>query len=248
MPVYLVGAGPGDPDLITVKGVRCISTAEVLIYDSLAPEELLRHAPAECEMHYVGKKGGEQHISQEEINELIVCKAREGRRVVRLKGGDPFVFGRGGEEALVLAQQGIRFEVVPGISAGTAVPAYAGIPVTHRGLSSTLAFATAHEDLTKSGSSVDWEGLARMGTVVFYMGARNLEAVASKLIAAGKPTDTSVAVIQWGTTPQQATVVGTLADIAQRSSHVSPPALTVVGDVVGLRDQLSWFEPKLREP
>ena len=244
MPVYLIGAGPGDPDLITVKGLRCIESADVVIYDYLAPKELLQHAPEGCERIYVGKKGGEQHITQDEINRLIVEKARGGKTIARLKGGDPFVFGRGGEEALVLAENGIEFEVVPGITAGVAAPAYAGIPVTHRGLSSTLAFVTAHEDPTKPSSAVDWDALARIGTLTFYMGARSLPNVASKLVAAGKSGDTPVAVIRWGATAGQQTVVGTLADIAERAASIKPPVLTVVGDVVALREQLNWFEVK----
>ena len=244
MPVYLIGAGPGDPDLITVKGLRCIESADIVIYDYLAPKELLRHVPDGCERIYVGKKGGEQHITQEEINRIILEKARGGKTIVRLKGGDPFVFGRGGEEALVLAEQGIEFEVVPGVTAGVAAPAYAGIPVTHRGLSSTLAFVTAHEDPTKPSSDVDWDALARIGTLTFYMGARSLPNLAAKLVAAGKPGDTPVAVIRWGATSRQETVVGTLADIAERAASIKPPVLTVVGEVVALREQLSWFEVK----
>lgn len=244
MPVYLVGAGPGDPDLITLKGLRCLETADVVVYDYLAPKELLGHAPGGCEMVYVGKKGGERHISQDEINALIVGKAREGKTVVRLKGGDPFVFGRGGEEALALAEHGIEFEVVPGVTAGIAAPAYAGIPVTHRGLSSTLAFVTAHEDPAKPESSVDWKALARMNTVALYMGARNLSQVAAELVAAGKPPSTPVAVIRWGATPSQQTIVGTLGDIAERAKDVAPPVLTIVGHVVDLRRQLNWFETK----
>ena len=242
MPVYLVGAGPGDPDLITVKGLGCIQRADVIIHDYLAPAALLRHAPAGCEMIYVGKKGGQQHIGQEEVNRILVAKAREGGRVVRLKGGDPFVFGRGGEEALVLRQEGIEFEVVPGLTAGLASPAYAGVPVTHRGLSSAVALVTAHEDPAKPESAVDWDALARLGTVVFYMGARTLPQVARKLIDAGKRGDTPAAAIRWGTTSRQETVVGTLADIADRARGLEPPVVTIVGDTVSLRDQLGWFE------
>ena len=244
MPVYLVGAGPGDPGLITVKGLRCLKMADVVVYDYLAPKSLLLHAPDDCEKVYVGKKGGEQHISQDEINALILRKAREGKTVVRLKGGDPFVFGRGGEEALALAEHGIDFEVVPGVTSGIAAAAYAGIPVTHRGLSSALAFVTAHEDPTKPASAVDWQALARMGTVAFYMGTRNLPHLVAKLVAAGKPPSTPVAVIRWGATASQQTIVGTLRDIAERAKDVAPPALTIVGRVVDLRRQLNWFETK----
>ncbi len=244
MPVYLIGSGPGDPDLISVKGLRCIESADVIIYDYLAPAELLAHAPKGCELVYVGKKGGQTHITQDEINAILVDKAKPGGNVARLKGGDPFVFGRGGEEALVLAEHGIPFEIVPGVTSGIAAPAYAGIPVTHRGLSSTFAVCTAHEDPTKPESAIDWDALARLGTVCFYMGARNLPNVAKKLVAAGKPPETPVAVIRWGATYRQETVVGTLADIVEKAAHLAPPVMTVVGEVAGLREQLKWFESK----
>ncbi len=245
--VYLVGAGPGDPGLITVKGKECIEDAEVIIYDYLAASALLKHARKNAEIIYVGKKGGDHTLSQDEINALIAEKAKAGFRVCRLKGGDPFIFGRGGEEAEVLVAQGIPFEVVPGVTAAVAAAAYAGIPLTHRQLTATLAFVTGHEDPHKEESSIDWESLSRgIGTLVFYMGIKNLPDITQKLIAHGKSPDTPVALIRWGTTPGQQTVTGTLDDIAERvkKAGLKAPAIIVVGDVVQLRENLKWFETR----
>ena len=245
--VYLVGAGPGDPGLITVKGKECIEDAEVIIYDYLAAPALLKHALKSAEIIYVGKKGGDHTLSQDEINALIVEKAKAGFRVCRLKGGDPFIFGRGGEEAEVLVAKGIPFEVVPGVTAAVAAAAYAGIPLTHRQLTATLAFVTGHEDPHKEESSIDWESLSRgIGTLVFYMGIKNLPDITQKLIAHGKSPDTPVALIRWGTTPGQQTVTGTLDDIAERvkKAGLKAPAIIVVGDVVQLRENLKWFETR----
>jgi uroporphyrinogen III methyltransferase/synthase len=241
--VYLVGAGPGDPGLFTLKGKAILERADCLIYDFLANEELLRFARAECEKIYVGKRGGAHTMSQAEINALLVRKAREGRVVARLKGGDPFVFGRGGEEAEELVKAGIPFEVVPGISSGYAAPAYAGIPVTHRDFTSGVAFITGHEDPTKAETALDWSKIATgLGTLVFFMGVKNLPEIAGKLLEHGRDPRTPVAVIRWGTRAEQQVVTGTLADIVAKAAGVSPPVITVVGEVVSLREHLNWFE------
>lgn len=243
--VYLVGAGPGDPGLITIKGVQCIKIADVIIYDHLVSEELLKYARKDAEIIYVGKQGSRHTLEQDEINDLIVKKAQPDKTVVRLKGGDPFVFGRGGEEAMCLVEKGILFEVVPGITAAIAAPAYAGIPVTHRGYTSTLGFITGHEDPTKGGSAIPWDKLSTaVGTLGVYMGIKNLPYIVEKLLKNGRPKDTPVAVIRWGTTPQQETVVGTLGDILEKTKDLEPPAITVVGDVVKLREHLNWFETR----
>jgi uroporphyrinogen III methyltransferase/synthase len=244
--VYLVGAGPGDPGLITVTGLQRLKEADVVVYDRLVGEALLKEARADAEVIFVGKVAGESH-DQEAINRLLVEKASEGKSVVRLKGGDPFVFGRGGEEAEALRAAGIPFEVVPGVTSAVAVPAYAGIPVTHRGLASTFAVITGHEDPEKPESSIDWAKLATaVDTLVFLMGTKTLPEIVEKLVANGRASDTPVAVIRWGTTPEQRTVVGTLADIAARveDAGITPPAITVVGEVVRLRETLSWFESR----
>ena len=241
--VYLVGAGPGDTGLLTLKGKAALERADAVIYDFLANEDLLRFAPSDCERICVGKRPGEKTLLQEEINELLVSKATEGKVVVRLKGGDPFIFGRGGEEAQALARAGVPFEVVPGISSGYAAPAYAGIPLTHRELSSSVTFLTGHNDPSKSPTSIDWTKLsAGADTLVLFMAVRNLPEISTVLIQAGRAPNTPVAVIRWGTRPGQQTVAGTLADIAARAEGIEAPAVIVVGDVVGLHDELNWFE------
>lgn len=243
--VYLVGAGPGDPGLITVKGRACIEAADVIIYDYLAAPALLKAARTDAELIYVGKKGGDHTLSQEGINALIVEKARTGRVVTRLKGGDPFIFGRGGEEAEILVQNGLRFEIVPGVTSAIAAPAYAGIPLTHRDFTSTLAFVTGHEDPAKETSSIDWASLAKgIGTLVFFMGVKNLPTIRARLIEHGMAPTTPAALVRWGTTPGQETVTGTLSDIAERaeSAGLKAPAIIVVGEVVSLRNSLKWFE------
>ena len=245
--VYLVGAGPGDPGLITVKGVECIKKAHVLIYDYLASPSLLNHAPAECDIIYVGKKGGDHTLPQDKINDLIIDKAREGKIVTRLKGGDPFIFGRGAEEAEELVDAGIEFEIVPGVTSAIAAPAYAGIPLTHRKFTATATLVTGHEDPTKNESNINWESLARgMGTIVFLMGVKNLPRIAAKLMEHGMAKNTPVALVQWGTTPEQKTVAGTLETIVERveKAGLQSPAIIVVGNVVSLRDRLNWFEKK----
>ena len=243
--VWLVGAGPGDPGLITVAGLERLRQADVVVYDRLVSPQLLVEASAGAELIFVGKKVGERPLDQQSINDLLIAKAREGKTVVRLKGGDPFVFGRGGEEAQALQAATIPFAVVPGITSATAVPAYAGIPVTHRGLSSSFAVITGHEDPGKDASALHWDKLATaVDTIVFLMGTRTLPAIVDKLIQHGLPADTPVAVVQWGTTPQQRTVVGTLTDITQRVEQAGlvPPTIAVVGQVVGLRQALAWYE------
>ena len=244
--IYLVGGGPGDPGLFTLKGLRCMKEADAIVYDRLAPESLLEHAKPGAELIYVGKKPGEPSMPQEEINALLVDLGRAGKTAVRLKGGDPYVFGRGGEEALALIEAGIPFEIVPGVTSGIAAPAYAGVPVTHRGISASVAFVTGHEDPTKDHSDVDWARVANgADTLVLYMGAGRLREISHALVSAGRRPETPVTVIRWGTVPEQRTVTGTLEDIANRveEANLKPPAITVIGDVVALREAgLDWYE------
>lgn len=245
--VFLVGAGPGDPGLITVKGLDKIRTADVIIYDYLAGRDLIREARTDAELLYVGKKGKDHTLEQSEINDLIVRKAREGKTIVRLKGGDPYVFGRGGEEAEQLHAEGIPFEVVPGVSSAVAAPAYAGIPVTHRDHASMVTFVTGHEDPTKDESALDWEVLARNpGTLVFLMGVKNLSLIADSLMKHGKPGSTPAALVRWGTTPQQVSLVSTLSQIPEdaQARGFKAPAVLVVGSVARLHTTLGWFEKK----
>jgi uroporphyrinogen III methyltransferase/synthase len=243
--VYLVGAGPGDPGLLTARALELIANADVILYDRLIPATALDGARADAEVLFVGKEGGGPSVPQEETEELILARARDGKSVVRLKGGDPFVFGRGGEEALTLRKAGIPFEIVPGVSAGVAAAAYAGVPVTHRGLATAVALITGHtrED-GPAESALDWPALAAFpGTLVFYMGVRQLTQIAEELIAAGRPASEPVAVVERGTLPGQRTVTGTLqniAEIAQRED-VRAPAITVIGPVAGLAGQLEWL-------
>ncbi len=244
--VFLVGAGPGDPGLITVKGREYISQADVIVCDHLASKSLLAYARTGVELIDAGKEGSAHTLSQEAIARLLVEKAREGKKVVRLKGGDPFVFGRGGEEAEVLVEAGIPFEVVPGISSAVAAPAYAGIPITHRSYTSSVAIITGHEDPNKEESSIPWKALAQMGTVACLMGVKNLEKNTRALIDNGAEPQTPVALIRWGTTARQETLTGTLQDIAEkaRTRGLRPPVVMVVGGVVNLRDRLNWFETR----
>jgi uroporphyrinogen III methyltransferase/synthase len=244
---YLIGAGPGDPDLITMAAARAAGECDVILHDRLVSHPLLEMMTGfrGTELVYVGKEPGRAAMSQDDINARMVELAREGRTVGRLKGGDPFVFGRGGEEAEALAEAGIPFEVVPGITAGVAGPAYAGIPVTHRDGASAVAFVTGHEDPEKPESALDWDALAAFpGTLVFYMGVRNLERIAWSLVEAGRNEGEPAAVIERATTNRQRTVTGTLGDIAARVSEaeIEPPAITVVGGVVDLRERIAWFE------
>ena len=243
--VYLIGAGPGDPGLITVKGLECLAKADVVVYDYLANEGLLGQIKEGAEKIYVGKKGGDHTLPQDQINELIIGRAKEGKSVARLKGGDPFIFGRGGEEAEELARAGIPFEIVPGVTSAIAAPAYAGIPLTHRDFTSTVAFITGHEDPTKGESRIAWDRISTgIGTLVFLMGAGNLGRIAQELMKNGRDPETPVALIRWGTLPEQETVLGTLANIGEvaRSRKLRPPVVILVGKVVALRDKLNWFE------
>lgn len=244
--VYLIGAGPGDPGLLTLKGLRCLGKADVVICDHLADLRLLRYTRPDAEVLYAGKRAGEGG-SQEQINRLMVARAGAGQVVARLKGGDPFIFGRGGEEAEELFKAGIPFEVVPGVTAAIAVPTYAGIPLTHRDFASSVAFVTGHEDPTKPQSAIAWDRLATgIGTLVFFMGASRLREIADNLTAHGCPAETPAAVIRWGTRAEQRTVVAPLGEIAARAAaeQIRPPALLVVGEVVRLQPALAWFERK----
>jgi uroporphyrinogen III methyltransferase/synthase len=243
--VYLVGAGPGDPGLITVRGRDSIVSADVVIYDYLANMSLLQYASPDAELIYAGKVGGAHNREQWQINELLVNKAQAGNIVVRLKGGDPFIFGRGGEECEALVEAGIPFEIVPGITSGIAAPAYAGIPLTHREYTTSVAFVTGHESSGKEASEIDWDRLSLgSGTLVFYMGMKNLPHIADNLLARGRSPETPVALIRWGTRPEQEVLIGTLADIAAkaRKTAFKPPAITVIGEVVNLREKLRWFD------
>jgi uroporphyrinogen III methyltransferase/synthase len=255
MTVFLVGAGPGDPGLLTVRARELIDSADVILYDRLIPPGILDGVPAE--LVYVGKQGGGPQMPQEEIDRLLVQYGTGERAVVRLKGGDPFVFGRGGEEALVLREAGIPYEIVPGITSGIAAPAYAGIPVTHRELASGVAFITGHERgeagderseaVDKPETALDWPALAAFpGTLVFYMGVKGLPRIASQLIAGGRPADEPVAVVERGTLPGQRTVLSTLADVAADAAAegIRAPAITLVGPVAALREQLAWLETR----
>jgi uroporphyrinogen III methyltransferase / synthase len=241
--VYLVGTGPGDPGLLTARALEVIGRADVVLHDKLIPREALDAAPEGAELVDVGKVGGGPQVPQAETERLLVEHAREGRTVVRLKGGDPFVFGRGGEEARILKEAGIGYEVVPGVTAGIAAPAYAGIPVTFRGAASAVAFVTGHEDPAKPETAIDWEALARFpGTLVFYMGVRQLPRIAEQLIAHGRPADEPAAIVQEGTLPGQRSVVSTLGVLPRDAEGVKAPAVTVIGAVAALRDELGWFE------
>jgi uroporphyrinogen III methyltransferase/synthase len=243
--VYLVGAGPGDPGLITLRGVECLQKAQVVVYDYLANEQLLNHASSDAERIYAGKIGGRHNQDQEEINRLLIEKGLAGKTVVRLKGGDPFVFGRGGEECEALAAAGVPFEVVPGVTAAVGAAAYAGIPLTHRNFTASVAFVTGQEGKDKNESSIDWDRLSLgNGTVVFYMGITSLRRNMQRMIEHGRNAHTPVALIRWATTIGQQVLSGTIADIADKADAAGfkPPAVTIVGDVVNLREQLRWFD------
>lgn len=248
--VYLVGAGPGDPGLLTLKGRDLIAAAGCIIYDYLVNPEILSHAAPQAEIINVGKRGTEHQWTQGEINRLLLEKAREHAIVVRLKGGDPFIFGRGGEEAEALVAAGIEWEVVPGVTAGSAVPAYAGIPVTHRGLSSSVAFVTGHEDPRKENSSIRWEHLARgVETLVFFMGVARIGEISAELIRHGRNRQEPAAIIRWGTYGRQEVWTSTLGELAEtaRREGVSSPSIIIIGEVVRLREELAWFTPEMVE-
>ncbi len=245
--VYLIGAGPGDPGLLTIKAKECIESADVVVYDYLASPFHLEYAKKDAQIIYVGKKGGNHTLTQDKINLLLVDKAKQGLIVARLKGGDPFVFGRGGEEAQILLGHGVKYEVVPGVTSAIAAPAYAGIPVTHREHTSFVSFITGHEDPNKKDTSMQWDVFAKSNaTLVFLMGVKNLENIVKNLMAHGKQSDTPVALVRWGTTTQQHTVTGTLENIAEkvRQAKLKSPAIIVVGHVVSLREELAWFDKK----
>ena len=243
--VYLVGAGPGDPGLLTARALELIARADVILHDRLIPATALDGARPDAELIYVGKEGGGPSMPQADIEVRLVERAKAGKDVVRLKGGDPFVFGRGGEEALTLRAEGIDFEVVPGVTSGIAAPAYAGIPVTQREVASAVAFVTGHEDPDKPESAIDWPALASFpGTLVFYMGVRSLPTIAERLVAGGRPPGEPVAVVERGTLPGQRTLVATLADVAERAreERIRAPAITLVGPVAELHADLAWLE------
>ena len=241
--VYIVGGGPGDPGLITVKGLDCLRRADVVLYDRLSSPELLHETQHHAELIDVGKEPKLQRRSQAEINSLLIEKARDGKLVVRLKGGDPFVFGRGGEECQALTAAGVRYEVVPGVSSAIAVPAYAGIPVTQRGV--TTAFTVVAGHTGGSASDIDWAGISRIGTIVCLMGVEHMAEIVCQLVAHGRSSDTPVAVIREGTTQNQLVLVGTLANIVQKAESIRPPAIVIVGEVVHLREQIAWFVPQV---
>ncbi len=243
--VYLIGAGPGDPGLLTLKARSCIQKADVVVYDYLASPSLLSHAGQNAQIIYVGKKGGDHTLTQEKINLLLVEKAKQGLSVARLKGGDPFIFGRGGEEAQMLLSHGIAFEIIPGVTSAVAAPAYAGIPITHRDHASSVCFITGHEDPAKEDSAIQWDLFAKnRSTLVFLMGVKNLEKIVTRLMENGKPADTPAALVQWGTTARQQTVTGQLDNIVEavRKAKLLSPAVIVVGPVVKLRSELQWFD------
>ncbi len=243
--VIIIGAGPGGPDLLTIKAARLLGQADVVLYDRLISLRILRLAREGAELIYVGKAPSEHALPQEKINEMLIAKARQGKLVARLKGGDPFVFGRGGEEILALRKAGIDFEVVPGITAASALGAYAGIPLTHRALATSVAIATGHEDPEKEGEQVDWAALANAAdTIGIYMGVRRLGAITEKLLSAGLPPETPAAIVANAASPEQRTIVSTLGKIAQtaEAENIHPPALAIIGRVVELRDGLNWYE------
>ncbi len=245
--VHLVGAGPGDPGLLTARALELIAAADTILYDRLIPPGALDGARPDAELLYVGKEGDGPSVPQEQTDALLIARARAGRTVLRLKGGDPFVFGRGGEEALALRDAGVSFEVVPGVTAGVAAAAYAGIPVTHRGLASAVALVTGHEDPDKDERAIDWQALAAFpGTLVFYMGVRRLPAIAESLLAAGRPPTEPAAIVERGTLPGQRCTVATLATIADRAEEeqMRAPAITLVGPVAELARRLSWLDPQ----
>lgn len=240
--VYLTGAGPGDIELLTLKALRVIQEADVIIYDRLANPDILKEAKSGCEFVYVGKEDGRHIMPQDDINETIYQNALKYESVVRLKGGDPFVFGRGGEEAIYLYDRDIKFDIIPGITSAISAPAYAGIPVTHRGVAVSFRVVTGHESPNKKVSQIPWENFKTDDTIIFLMGLHNLPQISQKLIEIGKSADYPCAVISKGTTKDQSVVIGTLENIVQKAKDIPTPALIVVGRVVELREQLKWFE------
>ena len=245
--VYLIGAGPGDPGLLTIKAKECIENADVVVYDYLASPFLLDYAKKDAQIIYVGKKGGDHTLSQDGINQLLVDKAKLGANIARLKGGDPFVFGRGGEEAQLLLSYDVPYEVIPGVTSAIAAPAYAGIPVTHRDHTSFVSFITGHENPDKKETSMQWDVYAKSNaTLVFLMGVKNLENITRNLIKHGKASNTPIALVRWGTTAKQQTVTGTLETIVEqvKEAKLKSPAIIIIGHVVSLRDELAWFDKR----
>lgn len=242
---YLVGAGPGRPDLITVRGLHLLQWAEVVIYDHLIARELLEEAPSTAELIFAGKDPQHHTLSQEAITRLLVEKVQQGRQVVRLKGGDPFVFGRGGEEALALVRAGLPFEVVPGVTSAVAAPAYAGVPVTHRGLATAFAVVTGHEAAGHADQTTDWQALSHLHTLVIMMGLRHIQDICAALLDAGRAPDTPALAISWGTTDQQQTIRGTIATLPETVAdcQLPTPSIIVIGEVATLADELAWFQP-----
>lgn len=247
--VFLVGAGPGDPKLITVYGLQCIQQADVIAYDRLVNQELLTYAKPGAELIFCGKSPGNHGLIQEQIHELLVREAKAGKIVVRLKGGDPFVFGRGAEEAAVLKTENIPYEVVPGITAGIAAPAYAGIPVTHRDHATSFAIVTGHGRAEKGNDFLHWASLVHIDTVAFYMSIGNIAHITKQLLTHGRAPSTPVAVIEWGTTTKQKTLIGTLATIANdiQEHGYRNPSMILVGEVVNVREQIAWFQEQVKE-
>jgi uroporphyrin-III C-methyltransferase len=240
--VYLTGAGPGDPELLTLKAVNAIKNADIIVYDRLVNKEILDYAKKDVVLKYVGKENKKHTVPQDKINEILFQASQKYVNVVRLKGGDPFVFGRGGEEAIYLFQRDVKFEIIPGISSSVAVASYAGIPVTHRGITTSFRVVTAHETPDKKISQLEWQTFLNDETIVFLMGLHNIELISSKLIDLGKDKDYPCAVISKGTTKEQKVVTGTLEDIVEKSKGLKSPAIIIVGKVVKLREQLRWFD------
>jgi len=245
--VYLVGAGPGDPGLLTLRGLECLQKADVVVHDRLANHQLLSHAP-QAELIDVGKRPDHHPVPQTRINAILVEKASQGKIVVRLKGGDPFMFGRGGEEAQALVEAGIPFAIVPGVTSAIAVPAYAGIPVTQREVACSVAFITGHCASSKP-LDINWQALSQgVDTIVFLMGVHSLPLIVSSLLEAGCPSEKPIALIEQGTLPEQKTVTGSLADILEKAAEVKPPAIIIIGEVVNLHTTLEWFKPDMELP
>jgi uroporphyrin-III C-methyltransferase len=245
--VYIVGAGPGDAGLFTLKALDLIRSADIVLYDRLVSDDILKMIPSNIEKIYVGRNVGDDYSHQDETNRLMVDHAKDGKKVVRLKGGDPFIFGRGGEEAEFLRENGIEFEIVPGISSATASPAYAGIPLTHRLLSSSVAIVTGHEDAKKEELTVRWKELANaVDTIVVLMGMGRLKQIADDLVSAGMSKDTDVAIIESGTTKEQKVLLGNLSNIVDKvkNSDIKPPAIIVIGKVASLSEKLDWLGAK----
>ncbi|RXJ69042.1 uroporphyrinogen-III C-methyltransferase [Halarcobacter ebronensis] len=239
--VYLTGAGPGDIDLLTIKALKMIQNADIIIYDRLANPEILNEAKKDVKLIFVGKEKGHHSVPQDEINEIIYQSALKYDSVVRLKGGDPFVFGRGGEEALYLKQRGIEFEIIPGITSAISVPAYAGIPVTNRGITPSFRVVTGHRKSSENIANINWNSFIEDETIVFLMGLHNIELIVSKLLEVGKPKNYPCAIISNGTTKNQKVIVGTLEDIVEKSKEAISPSIIIIGEVVKLREDLKWF-------